>query len=36
MRLAVILGPIWMAVLALMYFFKYRKKIEVLPEVQSN
>ncbi len=26
MRLAVILGPIWLAVLAIMYFFKYRKK----------
>ncbi|WP_254627318.1 hypothetical protein, partial [Acinetobacter lactucae] len=36
MRLAVILGPIWLAVLALMYFLKYRKKIVVLPEVQSN
>jgi L-asparagine transporter-like permease len=27
MRLAVILGPIWLAVLAVMYFLKYRKKM---------
>ncbi len=26
MRLAVILGPIWLAALAIMYFLKYRKK----------
>ncbi|MEK5777267.1 aromatic amino acid transporter AroP, partial [Acinetobacter nosocomialis] len=36
MRLAVILGPIWLAVLAIMYFFKYRKKKVAMPEVQSN
>jgi aromatic amino acid transport protein AroP len=36
MRLAVILGPIWLAILAAMYFFKYRKKMLVLPEAQSN
>ncbi|MFI7820399.1 amino acid permease, partial [Acinetobacter baumannii] len=36
MRLAVILGPIWLAVLAIMYFFKYRKKMVAMPEVQSN
>jgi len=36
MRLAVILGPIWLAILAAMYIFKYRKKMLVLPEAQSN
>jgi len=36
MRLAVILGPIWLAVLAIMYFLKYRKKMVPMPEVQSN
>ncbi|ELT4632225.1 amino acid permease [Acinetobacter baumannii] len=36
MRLAVILGPIWLAVLAIMYSFKYRKKMVAMPEVQSN
>ncbi|MFI7905493.1 hypothetical protein ACFMI7_21915, partial [Acinetobacter baumannii] len=28
--------PIWLAVLAIMYFFKYRKKMVAMPEVQSN
>jgi len=36
MRLAVILGPIWMAALAITYVLKYRKKILVMPEAQSN
>ena len=36
MRLAVILGPIWMVALAILYVLKYRKKMLVLPEAQSN
>jgi len=36
MRLAVILGPIWMAALAITYVLKYRKKMLVMPEAQSN
>ena len=36
MRLAVILGPVWLLVLAAMYFLKYRKKVLVLPDIRSD
>ena len=36
MRLAVILGPIWMVALAILYVVKYRSKVAILPEVQSS
>jgi len=36
MRLAVILGPIWLGVLALMYVLKYKKKDVISTAAQPN
>ncbi|EPF75920.1 amino acid permease [Acinetobacter rudis] len=36
MRVAVMLGPVWLGILAVIYLLKYRKKVLVLSDVKSH